>query len=464
MTLRCAGCGWTAGPPRVDPYPFRCANAGADDGDHVLRVEAAPAKLEAWGGAKNPFLRYRSRLYSWHVARDNGLSDADFVAIVEDLDRAVGRVAGTGFRVTPCERSDALGAAVGLDGTGGVWTKDETGNVSGSHKARHLMGVALYLRVLAQLGLDQPARPLAVASCGNAALAAAVVARALDRKLLVFVPDHASARVVSELDALGACVTRCSRGTDLPGDPSYLAFRRAVAEGALPFSCQGNQNGLVIEGAKALAWEMVDAGVAPDRVLVQVGGGALASACVQGFQAAVLTGQLSAMPRVHAVQTRGGYPLKRAYDKVVDCLFARLSERNPGTRVGFASDADRARYLARAASPALLDEVFAYARRHRSGFMWPWDTEPRSVAGGILDDETYDWAAIVEAMVGSGGFPVVVDEDTLEEANRLGRRCTGIDVDHTGSAGLAGLLALSRSLDRPGPSERLVVLFTGRAR
>jgi hypothetical protein len=56
---------------------------------------------------------------------------------------------------------------------------------------------------------------------------------------------------------------------------------------------------------------------------------------------------------------------------------------------------------------------------------------------------------------------VVVDEATLEEANALARDATGIDVDHTGSAGLAGLLALTRSLDRPRPTERIAILFTG---
>jgi len=450
------------------------------------------------------------------MARAHDLSDADYVSLVERIDAAIERVAGCGFRVTPFCRSDSLSRALGFEGNataGGIWVKDETGNVSGSHKARHLMGVALYLEVLRRLGIDRGAdRPLAVASCGNAALAAAVVARAIDRKLLVFVPDHASASIVAQLEALGAMVTRCPREArspdpggrpsdighrtpdfgrreDAPGDPCYLAFRRAVADGALPFSCQGNENGLVIEGCETLGYEIIDqagegvtARLKPwpaadvpnatpagegfslatlDRVFIQVGGGALASACVQAFAESVRAGRLPAMPRIQAVQTRGAYPLKRAYDLVVDQIFARLAQSSSCTRRSFSTDDDRARYLLGAAPPALLDEAFAYARTHRSYFMWPWETEPRSVASGILDDETYDWAAVVEAMVRSGGYPVVVDEATLEEANAFGRDATGIDVDHTGSAGLAGLLALAGSLDRPGPNERIAILFTG---
>jgi threonine synthase len=483
MTLCCIACGWNPGPPGVDPYPFRCPNAGRDDGDHVVTVVHAACDagrpsgtasiawpdLAACSGTgevvAEPFLRYRSLLYSWRVAIDNGLSDGDYVALVRDLDAAVARVDGAGFRVTPCSRHDELSAALRFDATGGVWVKNETGNVSGSHKGRHLMGVALYLRVLQRLGLDDPARALAVASCGNAALAAAVVACALERQLLVFVPDHASSRVVSRLEHLGACVTHCPRVPGESGDPSYAACRDAVARGgALPFGCQGNENGLAVEGATTIVFEMLDAGVLPDRLFIQVGGGALASACVQGLATAVAAGRLRLMPRIHAVQTRGGYPLRRAYDALVEHLFARLAEALPSLRVGFASDADRARYLARTAPPGALAAAFAYARAHRSEFMRPWETEPRSVAGGILDDETYDWAVVVEAMIRTGGFPVVVDEATIEEAHALARGTTGIDVDHTGSAGLAGLVALTRSLDRPPSSERVAVLFTGATR
>jgi threonine synthase len=537
--LACAACGWTPGPLEIDPYPFRCPNAGTDDGDHVISVvgqgfSPADPHVEqdvrpASGIAENPFIRFRTSFYSWHLfqarADKAGLApwsaaaDREYISLVERVDAAIARVAGHGFRVTPFCRADRLSAALGFEGRapvdpagarhrvplrtteGGVWVKDETGNVSGSHKARHLMGVALYVEVLRRLGIDRDSdRPLAVASCGNAALAAAVVARAIARRLLVFVPDHASQAIVARLEDLGAVVTRCARedrmsgvrrpasdvGSSVfdfglrasdtgqregaPGDPSYLAFRRAVADGALPFSCQGNENGLAIEGAMTLAYEMVDQASAVgrgsslatlDRVLIQVGGGALASACVQALAHWVHDGRLAAMPRVHAVQTRSGYALKRAYDLVVDHIFACLAESSPGIREGFATADDRARYLLRAASPEFLDDTFVYARTHRSQFMWPWESEPRSIAAGILDDETYDWAVVVEGMVQSGGFPIVVDEATLEEANALARETTGIDVDHTGSSGLAGLVALTRSLDRPRPTERIAVLFTG---
>jgi threonine synthase len=264
-----------------------------------------------------------------------------------------------------------------------------------------------------------------------------------------------------------------------------------VENGALPFSCQGNENGLVIEGGKTIGYEIVEqmahwpanpnarrppipdpdvlgaseavsTGLASiDRLFLQVGGGALASACVQGLNDSFRAGRVAALPRVHAVQTCGAYPLKRAYDRLVEHLLGRVAKAPGVPHPTFPSDDERAQYLLHAAPPDVLDEAFHYARTHRSEFMWPWETEPRSIAGGILDDETYDWATVVEGMVRTGGFPIVVDEPTLAESNRLAREATGIDVDHTGSSGLAGLLALTRTDRRPRPDERVVVLFTG---
>jgi threonine synthase len=103
--------------------------------------------------------------------------------------------------------------------------------------------------------------------------------------------------------------------------------------------------------------------------------------------------------------------------------------------------------------------VLAVAAQHRSAYMWPWETEPKSIAAGIIDDETYDWRAVVGAMLATGGRPLVVAEDTLAEANELGA-ATGIPADPTGTAGLAGLLDLRRA-GVVGADERACVLFTG---
>jgi threonine synthase len=433
--IRCSGCGYVAG--RDDPYPYRCANAGSDDVDHVLvRVLDTtrlhfPTNLDP-----DPFIRYRTLLHSYHLAIAAGLSDGEFGQLVAALERSVAEVDGQGFHVTPFGRNDLLSAKLGFSAAGGVWVKDETGNVSGSHKGRHLMGLLIHLDIAERLGLSAgPSPDLAIASCGNAALAAAVLARASGRRLHVFVPPDADAAVLRRLAALGCDLVECPREPGVTGDPCYQRLRLALAAGAVPFTCQGNENGLVIEGGETIAYEMVSAQCGDlDHVVVQVGGGALASACAQGFREAAELGAITHEPRLHTVQTTGAHPLQRAYDQVRSQL-----PDGPGR--------------------ADIERVLTYAAQHRSAYMWPWESEPASIAAGILDDETYDWHAVVAAMLRTGGRPLVVSEERLAEANRLASE-SGNPADPTGSAGLAGLLDL-RSAGIVGPDERVAVLFTG---
>jgi threonine synthase len=90
--------------------------------------------------------------------------------------------------------------------------------------------------------------------------------------------------------------------------------------------------------------------------------------------------------------------------------------------------------------------------------MWPWEHVTPSLADGILDDETYDWVGVCNAMADSGGAPLAVDESHIVEAYRLAHASTTIDVSPTGSAGLAGVLAMR---DRIANDERVVVIFSG---
>jgi threonine synthase len=420
--LVCAGCGWVA--PAGQRWPFRCPHSGSDGADHVLAHRLGSAFAAPPGDDANPFVRYRAQLWAWQSARADGRSDADFVDRVRRLDDAIAAVDGRGFRVTPYAPAPALGRALGLE----MWIKDETGNVAGSHKARHLMGILAYLAVVEQ-GSSAPQAPLAIASCGNAALAAAVLARAAQRALQVFVPTDAEAAVLDRLHALGATVVPCPREPGQTGDPCVHAFQKAVQAGALPFCCQGNENGLTIDGGQTLVLEMLGGDVPPlDDLVVQVGGGALASACAQALARARAAGMVRRVPRLHVVQTQGAAPLQRAW--------SRLQHK--------------------AGEATALQDAIA----HRSAYMWPWEAVPHSVAHGILDDETYDWAAVLRGVAATGGSSVVVDEDTLKQANRLALQATGITVSHTGSAGLAGLLQLRRD-GVIAAGARVGVLFSG---
>jgi threonine synthase len=439
-TIRCSGCGYVADPD--DPYPFRCPRAGTDDTDHVMtRVLRSAGMRFPRGSEINPFLRYRALMHSYHVALSHGISDTGYRDLVALLDMSVAAVDGHGFRITPFSRSRELSESLGFSGTGGVWVKNETGNVSGSHKGRHLMGVLIHLAVMEEAGLLDRGnrRDLAIASCGNAALAAAVVARAGGWQLTVFVPPDADPGVLHRLHQLQANTEVCPRERGVLGDPAYLRLREELDRGALPFTTQGNENGLTIEGGETLGYELA-AGLASlpgglDHLIIQVGGGALASSCIQALREAAELGTLDRLPRIHTVQTFGAHPLERAYGRV-----RALLPDEPG--------------------PAAVRQAMATAAAHRSTFMQAWEEEPKSVATGILDDETYDWRAVVEGMLMTGGRPLVVSEAMLLDANRLAVSKTGIQVDPTGSSGLAGLLEMQRS-GTIGDHDCVAVLFTG---
>jgi threonine synthase len=92
--------------------------------------------------------------------------------------------------------------------------------------------------------------------------------------------------------------------------------------------------------------------------------------------------------------------------------------------------------------------------------MWPWETPPKSLATGILDDETYDWAAVCRGMLATGGFPIVASEGQIARAHALAREHTGISADPTGTAGLAGLLT-ALDVEVVPRDESHAVLFTG---
>ena len=302
--------------PIATAGPWRCPNAtagrpGPRPAHRDRRRSASPASPP--DDDPNPFVAYRARMAWYAFAAANGMADGDAVALVRELDAAVAAVDGTGFRDDAVRAAtDGLSDALGFTARGGVWVKDETGNVAGSHKARHLMGVLLHLEAAERLGLlpRAPGR-LAIASCGNAALAAATLAAAVGRPLDVFVPPAADHGVVERLGA----ARRRRRGVPPAGRRSRRAtrastrFRAAVDAGAVPFSVQGPDDALCLDGGRTIGWELAaqcrDVGV--DRVFVQVGGGALATAVGDALR------DEGSPARIHAVQVAGCAPFARAW-------------------------------------------------------------------------------------------------------------------------------------------------------
>ena len=275
------------------------------------------------------------------------------------------------------------------------------------------MTILLHLVAAEALGLapyrDRP--PLAIASCGNAAIAAATLARRAGWAIDVYVPTWASPPVLGVLEGLGASVHPCARRDgDAPGDPAVLRCREAVAAGALPFSVQGPENALCLDGGRTIGWELVDSGVALDRVLVQVGGGAFAACTGWGLGPGV---------RLDAVQSAGCAPFVRA--------FAQASGFEP-----------------------------AVVRERWSTLMTPW-ADPQSAADGILDDETYDWLGVWDVVRRSRGRAIAAPEPAILAAHALGV-AAGFAVSPTGTAGLAGLLTPDGAATK---GANVAVVFSG---
>lgn len=425
---RCAACGATR--PITAILPWRCPNG--DDRHHVLRAigaEHAPDEVED----PHPFIAYDGGLAWAACAAAYGMDRPTRARLVRRLDAQIAAVTGTGFRVTPCHRAEQLSETLGFDtqGGGGVWVKDETGNVAGSQKARHLFTILLHLVASEELGVapwGSPAArpPLAISSCGNAAIAASTLAAATKWPIIVFVPPWASEAVLLTLNRLGAEVRVCPRrDDDPPGDPCIHRFREAVSAGAVPFGVQGPENALCLDGGRTLGWELLGASRAAgfrfDRVFVQVGGGAFAACIGDALRSETHP------PRLHAVQAEGCAPLAGAWK--------------------------RAQHL---------PDGVTHAAQHWTTCMRVWGSDgeptPASIADGILDDETYDWVAIVEALTATAGSVVIAPEAAIEAAHRLMVDTTGIDATPTGTAGLAGLISIRDQID---DDERVAVIASG---
>jgi threonine dehydratase len=399
--LRCAVCGEAVDIATVAPW--QCPRRTVTDPNHVLHLVSGTESVDDLDDP-NPLVRYGPRLGWWSFARANGLS-ADACA-------ALTRRVAVGFVTTPFARSAALSGELGTD----VWVKDETGQVAGSQKGRHLATILLHLLAAEELGLTSERPPLAIASCGNAAMAAATLAHRVGWPIDVYVPTWMDPAFGRRLDELEARIHVCDRRDGDPaGDPAMLRFREAVADGAVPFSVQGPENAFCLDGGRTMGWEILDqadaAGISLDRVIVQVGGGAFAAATGAGLGSDV---------RLDTVQAAGCAPLAAAV-----------------RRAGAVTN------------PA----------QHWSEVMQAWP-DPHSAADGILDDETYDWLADLDAMGRSGGEAIVATEAEIVRAHEIAT-AAGFDVSVTGAAGLAGLLHIREDL---GADERVAVIMSGASR
>ena len=477
--LKCAGCESAYFLDLKRPV-HGCENRGKGSSNHILEKFLPKdftfnvANLLDATQNRDPYTLFKKFFFSYYLAEK---LNVNFDAIVNSINAELRKFGEPSFNFTPFIIKDDLKEIPGK-----TLIKNETVNVSGSHKARHLMGNILYLEVLRKAGIISEKPKLAIYSCGNAAMGAGAVAKAAGYSLNVYVPPNLNPNVIKKLNSYGANIVECPRIPGESGDPCYNRFQEALTAGAVPFSCSGPDNWSNIEGGQALGLELfAQAALIKQKVnaiVIQVGGGALASSAVKSIEELSAANAISAIPSIFTVQTQGGFPLFRAYLLVLKAI-AEANHLKCSLHVPETSDAKLKAQLLLDYFDKYLGEILgisAFAKQNYSSekvqnilkecatnmpkYMWAWEGEPHSIAHGILDDITYDWLKIVQGMLKSGGIAITVTEQELIEANKLAKSISGINVDPTGSSGFTGYLKLKK-LNIISKESATAVIFTG---
>jgi threonine synthase len=202
---------------------------------------------------------------------------------------------------TPLLRAQRLGEASGF---ARLWIKEESGNPTGSFKAR---GLSAAVSKAKELGVTKIALP----SAGNAGGAAAAYAARAGMECHVFRPRDTPALFVEECARYGAKVTLVDGLIDACG---RLVAERKDAEGwhdvstlKEPFRVEGKKT-MGYEIAEELGWTL------PDAILYPTGGGTGLIGMWKAFEEMEEMGWIGpARPRLISVQAEGCAPIPEAF-------------------------------------------------------------------------------------------------------------------------------------------------------
>src|SRR5438552_5689683 len=235
-----------------------------------------------------------------HLAlREPTLWRYDDVLPVESPDHRVSL--GEGF--TPLLAARRLGALRALPR---LFIKDESGNPTGSFKAR---GLSLAVSMAKALG----ATDICLPSAGNAGSAAAAYAAKGGLKAHVFVPRDAPRVFIMETESYGADVHK------VPGlitDAGRVCAERAREAGW--YECATLKEPYRAEGKKTMGYELAEpmGWKLPDAILYPTGGGTGLSGMWKAFQEMEAMGFVGpGRPRMYAVQAEGCAPIVKAFSE-----------------------------------------------------------------------------------------------------------------------------------------------------
>ncbi len=295
---------------------------------------------------------------------------------------------------TPLVRLDRS-APKGVD----VWFKEESGNPTGSFKAR---GLSLAVNRARELG----ATGVQLASAGNAAIAMSAYAAAAGLRCRVAVPLDAPQTVVDRCRLHGAEVLVAGRnlaesGQELSQRPGDFWELSTLKE---PYRAEGKKT-MGLEIIEQLGWSL------PDWIFYPTGGGTGIVGMQKAFDELEGLGLLSGpRPRFVAVQMAGCAPIVRAFEEGLD---AAPAWERPDSRV--------------------------------------WGLRVPKAVGDFL---------ILRALRGTGGTAVAIDESRVEDETA---RLASQDGQLVGPEGAAATLAMRDLVDSGDiePGQRVVIFQTG---
>lgn len=303
---------------------------------------------------------------------------------------------GEGF--TPLLPAGRLGATAGLKR---LYIKDESGNPTGSFKARGMTTAVT-------MALHRGARALSLPSAGNAGSAAAAYGARAGLPVHVFIPRDTPPLFALELEALGAHVTLVDGVITDAGRVMQEAGR-----GQGWFDLSTLKEPYRVEGKKTMGYELAEQfdWELPEVILYPTGGGTGIVGMWKAFAELEEMGWIGPRrPRLYSIQATGCAPIVAAF------------------KAGLAT-----------APPCVAPHTFISGLR-----------VPRAIADFL----------ILRALRESGGGAVAVSDEEARAAWLELGRCEGLFAAPEGAAAWAGLKKLVER-GEVRPDERTVIFNTG---
>ena len=436
----------------------------------------------------NPYIIYKIFFFSYYLSQ---YLKIDFDKIIHNIDENLKIINRNTFIKTKIVSYDLNQIDINVKKNIKIFIKNETNNISGSHKSRHLMGNIIYFDILYKSNIYTSKPKLGIYSCGNAAMAASIIAKSAKYQLNAYIPTNVSQDTIEYLKSFDTNIISCPRNNINAqfGDPCYNKFKQAIKQHKIiPFSCSGIDNWSNIEGGQTLCLEYVFQLIKQnkmfDSVIIQVGGGALASSFIKTLNELYKLHIIKKLPIIYIAQTQGGFPTIRAYYLIIKEIAKQnnlicslnfkktsISQNNIEQNNKFIEYINShnneiitiANFIKKHYHHDIIQNILNKIIQYNivNDYMWNWEIEPKSIAHGILDDITYDWIEIIHGLFKTGGIPIIITENDILNANIIAKKHTNINVSHTGSSGLAGLIKLDKLNLISQNIQSIAMIFTG---